>query len=326
MLLYPHSYAGLPLLLTLAGSAIPRAVVPAFVSALFTLVIEEAISQEFLNHIFAHPYPYTVFANLVGFTLVFRTNIAYNRYWEGISQLKQMSAKWGDAAFHVLSMDCIEKPAASPPQPGQQTLSSTRSLYRAAVCHRFSLLHALGIAHLRREIKLRDFATAPVGADHHPADRRPIKETAHSAEWCSGLKQSFWPSNYDDFLAANPLPVLGGLSDAERRGLELLNSEERVHAEFARVLATVNSRRAAGGLAVDPPAVSRIHQTLSDGNLGFYQACKLEDTPLPFPYAQVVSLVLVIFATTYPLLATSKASGYEGFCAAALRPPAAPRV
>ena len=165
MLLYPHSYAGLPLLLTLAGSAIPRAVVPAFVSALFTLVIEEAISQEFLNHIFAHPYPYTVFANLVGFTLVFRTNIAYNRYWEGISQLKQMSAKWGDAAFHVLSMDCIEKPAASPPQPGQQTLSSTRSLYRAAVCHRFSLLHALGIAHLRREIKLRDFGTAPVGAE-----------------------------------------------------------------------------------------------------------------------------------------------------------------
>ena len=102
--------------------------------------------------------------------------------------------------------------------------------------------------------------------------------------------------------------------------LETLNSEERVHSELARalatinpnprpnpnpdpdpdpdldpnpkqarVLATVNTRRAAGGLAVDPPAVSRIHQTLSDGNLGFFQACKLEDTPLPFPYAQAAA-------------------------------------
>ena len=96
MLLYPHSFAGLPLLYQVAGSAVPRAVVPALMSMILTLIIEETISQEFLNHIFAHPYPYTVFANLVGFTLVFRNNIAYNRYWEGITQLRQMSAKWGD--------------------------------------------------------------------------------------------------------------------------------------------------------------------------------------------------------------------------------------
>ena len=132
---------------------------------LFTLLIEETLSQDFLNHIFAHPYPYTVFANLVGFTLVFRTNIACTRYWEGISAVRQMSSKWGDAAFHVLSMDCIDKAqAAGAPPPGAHTLASTRGLYRAAVCHRFSLLHGLAIAHLRREIKLRDFAPAPLGS------------------------------------------------------------------------------------------------------------------------------------------------------------------
>ena len=169
MLLYPHSFAGLPLLYQVAGSAVPRAVVPALMSMALTLIIEETLSQDFLNHIFAHPYPYTVFANLVGFTLVFRNNIAYNRYWEGITQLRQMSAKWGDvryrsgsnlphlehlppchahptapccrcvqSAFLVLSMDCHEKPNPNPLQPGQHTLSSTRQLYRAAVCHRLS--------------------------------------------------------------------------------------------------------------------------------------------------------------------------------------------
>lgn len=221
MLLYPHSFAGLPLLYQVAGSAVPRAVVPALMSMLLTLVIEETLSQEFLNHIFAHPYPYTVFANLVGFMLVFRNNIAYNRYWEGITQLRQMSAKWGDerpqrlklvaahsphlklvaaqtcvvprsppltpaapccccgqAAFHVLSMDCHEKAATGPPQPGQHTLGSTRSLYRAAVCHRFSLLHGLAIAHLRREIMLREFTAAVVINSTDKPDKRPIKVSA----------------------------------------------------------------------------------------------------------------------------------------------------
>ena len=42
------------------------------------------------------------------------------------------------SAFLVLSMDCHEKPNLNPLQPGQHTLSSTRQLYRAAVCRRLS--------------------------------------------------------------------------------------------------------------------------------------------------------------------------------------------
>jgi len=321
MLLYPHSFSGLPLLLTVAGSSIPRAIFPAFMAMCLCIVIEETISQEFLNHIFAHPYPYTVFANVVGFALVYRTNIAYNRYWEGITHVRTMSTKWGDAALNVLSFDQHEKPPAKPPEEGQQTLKSSRVMFYAAVCHRFSLLHALACAHLRREIKLRNFVSHYVGpASGQAAMRRPIKENAERLSFCYSLRQSFWPSMYEEFLGENPLAVLGGMTDGERQALETLNSEARVASEYTRVLATVNSRRAAGGINVDPPTVSRIHQTLSDGSLGFYQACKLEDTPLPFPYAQMVSMVLFIFACTYPLLASAKASGYEGVYALWLAP------
>ena len=217
MLLYPHSFAGLPLLLSATGSAIPRAVIPAFLAFMLATIIEETVSQEYLNHIFAHPYPYTIFANLVGFTLIYRTNIAYSRYWEGITQCRLMSSKWGDSAVHVMSMDCLTKPPASPLAPGQPTLASTRSLYRAAVCHRFSLMHGLAIAHLRREAKLREFADAPIPASSRStADRRPIKKEAYSAAWWDGCRQALWPSAYEGFLEANPLPVLGGVSDAER--------------------------------------------------------------------------------------------------------------
>ena len=87
---------------------------------------------------------------------------------------------------------------------------------------------------------------------------------------------------YSRHLASCPMPVLGGVSDAEKRHLARLDSEARVNAVFAQVLAMANARRACGGVAVDAPVLSRLHQELSAGMHGFQQACKLEDTPFPF--------------------------------------------
>ena len=93
---------------------------------------------------YRHPYPYTVFANIVGFALVFRTNVSYNRYWEGITHLRQMSSKWGDAATEVLSYDWHLKGVPSSPRgddpsapPEQEaSLESTHTLFCALITHR----------------------------------------------------------------------------------------------------------------------------------------------------------------------------------------------
>ena len=116
-------------------------------------------------------------------------------------------------------------------------------------------------------------------------------------------------SRYSAYLNANPMPVLGGVSRDERAFLARLDSETRVNALFAQVLGTVNGRRGVGGVGVDAPVLSRCHQELSAGMHGWQQCCKLEDTPFPFPYAQVVSFVLAVFAVSYPLIAASQASG-----------------
>ena len=121
----------------------------------------------------------------------------------------------------------------------------------------------MAIAHLRREVQLREFTAAAVVNRTDEPDKRPIKASARSTDWCRGLLNSFWPSRYEEFLEDNPLPVLGGVSDAERcalrtllrtlrtfrtlrtlrtlpppfsrrRVLETLNSEERVHSEMAQ--------------------------------------------------------------------------------------------
>lgn len=149
MLLYPHSFAGLPLLYQVAGSAIPRAVVPALMSMALTLIIEETLSQEFLNHIFAHPYPYTVFANLVGFTLVFRNNIAYTRYWEGITQLRQMSAKWGDVRCR--SGSNLPHLELLPPATHALRLSAAAACSPLSSCSPWTATRSLTLTHRSRD-------------------------------------------------------------------------------------------------------------------------------------------------------------------------------
>mmetsp|Transcript_34166 Transcript_34166/g.104586 ORF Transcript_34166/g.104586 Transcript_34166/m.104586 type:complete len:309 (+) Transcript_34166:840-1766(+) len=101
-----------------------------------------------------------------------------------------------------------------------------------------------------------------------------------------------------------PLPVLGGVGSEEALDLEF--SEDRVSTLFALVLRHLNERRLAGGLWADAPVLSRVFQVLSDGNLGFRQARKIEDVPFPWPYAQMVAFLLLTFSVTFPLMVASQ--------------------
>ena len=78
---------------------------------------------------------------MVGVALVFRTNVAYNRYWEGIGFFKTFSSKWADAATFILSFDRHSKASGD-------AAEQTRDLWAALAAHRFSLLHACACAHI----------------------------------------------------------------------------------------------------------------------------------------------------------------------------------
>ena len=74
-------------------------------------------------------------------------------------------------------------------------------------------------------MQLREFTAATVVNRTDEPDKRPIKASARSTDsWCRGLLNSFWPSRYEAFLEENPLPVLGGVSDAERCALGTLRT------------------------------------------------------------------------------------------------------
>jgi hypothetical protein len=265
MLLYPRHYAGVPLLFFMSGSALPRAVLPAIVSAGLAVVFELTMPATYLDNVFIHPYPYQIFASVLGFAVVFRLSQAYARNMEGLTHQRTMSSKWGDAAAKVLSFDVHSKPGATPEDaPEDKTLAGTRALFFASVSHRFSLLHGLACSHLRREVTLREFGDATsetVANGEKEVTKRPIKAAAQDLPGPSqAFMQSLFPvRNFDDHFKSKPLKVLGGLSSRETAYYEPIDSETRVAAAFTQLMGTINSRRFAGGMWVDPPAVASIH-------------------------------------------------------------------
>eukprot|EP01043_Picozoa_sp_COSAG02_P040920 COSAG02_NODE_3349_length_6890_cov_347.564865_2_plen_249_part_00 len=58
------------------------------------------------------------------------------------------------------------------------------------------------------------------------------------------------------------------------------------------------------GVDVSAPILSRSFQLLSEASLERDQIHKIRDTPFPFPFAQVCSLMLIIWCLTLPMLLT----------------------
>jgi len=58
-----------------------------------------------------------------------------------------------------------------------------------------------------------------------------------------------------------------------------------------------------------PPIVSRCYQELSNGMLGFNQTLKMADIPFPFPFSQLLELLLIIFTMILPFYTASFTKG-----------------
>lgn len=260
-----------------AGSAIPGSLFLGTASAVVTLAIELFVPHEYMDRLLQHPYPFQPFAYVFAFALVFRTNVAYNRYSEMMLQCTLMAAKWGDACAEALSFDELINTNKRPTgEEGARWLEQRRH-FQALLIRRFSLLHALAMQYVRRDDHLENLVKA--------SGRDPGMPFGLGA--FGGMEQ---PTSRGD-PQWQQLEVIGGVTPSEVDGL--LASADRVGFVFAQILHLSNQRRADGGLGADAPVLSRYYQTLSDGMLGFRQARKIEDICFPWPYTQAISVMLV---------------------------------
>ncbi|KAL1504525.1 hypothetical protein AB1Y20_010927 [Prymnesium parvum] len=190
---------------------------------------------------------------------------------------------------------------------------------QAELLHLYSLMHAVALQYLRRDNELRNLCdesesaldgtvfldgTEEEAREVRVGDARPSGGGCLHRMWRVGRSDEDMRRMHERRCRELPLPVLGGVSEETLSALE--TCDERVGYVFSMLLTLINARRLSGNMLADPPLFARIQQALSDGMLGFAQARKIEDTPFPFPYAQILSFMLYAFAFTFPLLAAAK--------------------
>jgi len=88
----------------------------------------------------------------------------------------------------------------------------------------------------------------------------------------------------------------------ELSGSEHLCMDERVFFVQSEIHWIVVKRRLEGGINVSGPELSRMWQTLTDGNQGYMHARKIVDTPFPFAHAQMIQTALLMFAFFCPTI------------------------
>jgi len=305
MIWYRKQWGGLGVLFQMTGSVLPRAMFQAVIFSSFAAFLKDFISHDTLEAMLEHPYPFQVFAFIFSFTLVFRNNAAYGRYMEARGAVTVMSAKWGDAVALALSFDEHAKEGAA----------ESKEQFQATLLHRFSLMHALALQYLRRDNDLCNLVAADSGEGtegwEDAVGSKQVEASgrgASCAQICSSADHT--EQRHIEEMAGMPLPVLGGIGDVAPT---LEHYDDRVAWALASNLSLVNTRRAIGGLVADPPAYSRVHQAITDGMQGFQQARKIEETPFPFPYAQLLTFMLYVFAIAYPVLAAAETGGPNAF-------------
>jgi hypothetical protein len=296
----------------------------------------QAVDREVRNReeFISHPYAFQLIAYLLGVLIVFRTNFAYNRYWEAVGMVQAMGAKWADGTCMAVAFDASgrsdtpllfgarEEPSCVPhPKHGHKGGPNHRG-FCIEIMHLCSLMHALALQHLRDDPDLDNLVPANTLNTAHgdiaipDFFRKGMSALLSKAEKSSSPTAKIGLTTYSQGHLKQvhhklPLGVLGGLSRLERDVLEsdgkgrALPTEVRVAmVEGWYMRRLINRQKFEEGetSVTSPPILSRLYQVISDGTLWFAHASKIAITPFPFPYHNLIAIFLWIFTFMVPIL------------------------
>jgi predicted membrane chloride channel (bestrophin family) len=182
--------------------------------------------------------------------LMFRTKLAWSRFWEGTGLLHQMRGEWFDTVSNLITFSISAK--ASKPKEVDE--------FRHTVVRIMSLCHGNAL----EEISDGQFQMESLDT--------------------------------------------GGLSDNVL--LFLNDADTKYHFNKVEVMlhllqSLITDSYDKGILKIPPPILSRVYQTISRGFVNLLNAKKIQDTRFPFPFAQVITILLIIDTFLVPLMLAS---------------------
>merc|ERR1719421_887851 len=309
MIHYRNKDAAIWLVLRKQGSIFPRSILPATFSACICLLFasgnpqtatgRQEVSASFFglqtSFTIKHPFAVQIFAIILGYVCVFRTTMALSRYQEGLSHTQLMTSKWCDA-FMQLKAFCSAARAKETVDKRKTQLD----VLTQTLLHLFTLLDALAVCALNAE-------EGKDGRPVNPLEKLSIQPMPMIYSGMLGRK-SRKPLSKVLKAADITYDVIGELSREEQARLEKAIDLPCVVADW--IMEAVTRAQLKGLLTVPPPIISRFYQELSNGLVGFSQAYKVTSTPFPFPFAQILALLLSVFCVVCPIIVVQMTSGY----------------
>ena len=326
---------GVEYLINHNGSVIPRCIPPVFVGCLvnwLALTGRMFAASEEESVFLSHPYTFQLVGLVFGYLTIYRINISYNRYWEGVTMVKNMHSKWADACAQTISFDrskSSECDVTSDPfcchvvrlfsqmsamatmrlhvvEPGQSILFEELES-RTAAEGRLKPLDAKSMSGRRASLvgKLKSSKSERMVAPAPPVRPAAAPVAAGLASAVENRSRAALGAvaqvaSYHNLSNANVSKeskireLAAGISSSERR--LLLAAPCPVFATAQRIQRTIITRLHAGGVGAPPPIVSRIFQEISNGLLAYNNATKMKEIPVPFGYVQLNALFLNLFA------------------------------
>jgi len=151
MLVYDN-HERIRILLALRGSVLYRVIPVGFFIAVITTAVNVYLTREegiWWKPRIKNPWAANMIGTAISFAIVYRTSIAWSRYWEAAQQSHFMFSKWADSFTQLISFintadRTIEKDPNWNTKPEVVDKKNKLSDLRYSLAHNFSLLSAMG--------------------------------------------------------------------------------------------------------------------------------------------------------------------------------------
>jgi len=235
-----------------------------------------------------------IYATIIGFAIVFRTTMAFGRYFEGVRHIQAMFSKWRDA--YVAQAVFIETSIMKHEHDGRVGLSKSEAVEqvvhdlrfsKARLLHWFSLLCAVAVESIQHG---RDLECDVAAELSHARVTGMFSKSDSSVLVQENAEVLRARSEEEKWEVRNHIQILGQITPEELT--QISRAQEAVNLVMMWILLEITNLSITRKVLIEPPILSRVYQELSNGTLSYFRAMQIECVPFPFPFAQVVNYTL----------------------------------
>eukprot|EP00927_Polykrikos_kofoidii_P060521 TRINITY_DN5547_c0_g1_i1.p1 TRINITY_DN5547_c0_g1~~TRINITY_DN5547_c0_g1_i1.p1 ORF type:complete len:579 (-),score=73.90 TRINITY_DN5547_c0_g1_i1:189-1925(-) len=252
MIEYDFGKWGVGFILQLKGSVFPKAMAFALPNAVLTFILNILYhrSGDDVEDVLGQPGEswsgamsiWSSYTGSLAFLLIFRTQIAYSRFWEGGTTLQQVRGVWFNATSNLIAF-CNDDPK----------FVDKVTTFQHMLVRLMSMLYCMSV----QQVAVLD-------------------------------DEDFEIMELDGF----DLDSLDFLHDSKEKCEVVMQWVQRsivlnIHSEVIKIA---------------PPIISRVFQELSNGVVDVMNAKKITEVQFPFPYAQMITVMLLMHWTLTPVV------------------------